>query len=362
MSLLPLDRAFVIRLGCFGSARIAVAGCALLAVASVANPLRDPAYVTLSIPTEGSDQRLLGTRVPMTAYETDVRRIARVFHGLELPLPERITLRLYPSEELLARSLAEDIGLAPALAGTFGRFAAGVAIDDTMLVLESESRSGSRAWLRLLAHEMTHLSQIELAGGEGRGARWLAEGMADWVAFTVLDRLGIARMSEERGSLRDVARDVLAGTGARVELDRLRDVRAFLHEASRVGIVPVYRLSFLLADRLIERHGLARLAAYFRAFATGPDAGDYFERVFGERIEDFERAVPLDLSEPSEPCPSRSALAHVGSLSSLGRISLEDSHLDLTAASSELVIVGQEQQSETERSRTGGDRCSGLAE
>ena len=32
----------------------------------------------------------------------------------------------------------------------------------------------------------THLSQIELAGDEGCGARWLAEGMADWVAFTVL--------------------------------------------------------------------------------------------------------------------------------------------------------------------------------
>ena len=34
-------------------------------------------------------------------------------------------------------------------------------------------------------------SQIELAQGEGRAEQWLAEGMAEWVAFTVLDRLGL---------------------------------------------------------------------------------------------------------------------------------------------------------------------------
>lgn len=47
-----------------------------------------------------------------------------------------------------------------------------------------------REWLRLIAHDLTHVSQAELAGGDGRAEQWLAEGMAECVAFSTLERLG----------------------------------------------------------------------------------------------------------------------------------------------------------------------------
>lgn len=90
----------------------------------------------------------------------------------------------------------------------------------------------------------------------------------------------------------------------------------------------LYRVAFRLADRLIERHGLLRVAAYFRAFATRSDADENFRWAFGQRLDAFARAMTL-----------------------------ENSHLDLTPASSEAVIVRLGQQI-----RTGGERCSGQAE
>jgi hypothetical protein len=107
------------------------------------------------------------TIVPRTTYETDVQRIAGVFNQLELPLPERITFRLYGSTDLLMRDLATDAGVAPSLATVLGEFAAGVAYDQTLLVLEPEFHRGPQAWLRLVAHEMAHLSQGQLADGRG---------------------------------------------------------------------------------------------------------------------------------------------------------------------------------------------------
>jgi len=44
--------------------------------------------------------------------------------------------------------------------------------------------------LRLIAHELTHVSQIELAVAKDAGEQWLAEGMAEWVAFSTSSAWG----------------------------------------------------------------------------------------------------------------------------------------------------------------------------
>lgn len=280
---------------------MALAVSVLLVATSVAEPLADAEHVTLFIPTEAPAQRLSGARPPITAYETDVRRIARVFEALELPLPPRITLHLYPSADLLAAGLVDDAGLEPILARTMGRFAAGVAVDDTFLVLEPEFHRGPRAWLRLLAHEMAHLSQIQLAGGEDCGARWVAEGMADWVAFTVLDRLGVARMSVERDTILTSAREGVATSGLDLDLDQIDEPRHFLEHARTIGVQRLYRLAFLLVQHLIEQHGLDALVDYFRACPSRTDHHAGFEQVFGQGLVDFERDIVAAVSALQRP-------------------------------------------------------------
>ena len=78
--------------------------------------------------------------------------------------------------------------------------------------LRGRLAGGGSEWLRLIAHELTHVSQFELAGGEGRAEQWLAEGMAEHVAFQVLERLKAARAA---GVQHGVIQNMRFNTGPR---------------------------------------------------------------------------------------------------------------------------------------------------
>jgi hypothetical protein len=228
--------------------------------------------------------------LPALSPEAAIRRVASVFQDdLAMPLPDRITLRLYASPRDLERGLVEDAGVAPGLATELGSFAAGVSFAHELLLLEPESRRGARAWLRLVAHELAHVSQIELARGEGRASQWMAEGMAEWVAGSVLDRMGLAMEASSESALVDAVRAHLRGLDAPLDLGRLDEPAAFYQYGRREGIAAAYQLSQVLVDRLVERHGLPRVLAYFRAFARDPDREANFRHAFGVGRGQFAR-------------------------------------------------------------------------
>jgi hypothetical protein len=257
----------------------------VLAVLATADHGRE----VLSIPIEPLSLGLASDVLPVATYEGTVRRIAHVMsHDLNLPLPGRITLHLYESPKRLAEGLVEELGVAPLLASQLSDFAAGLTVDQHLLLLEPESRRGAREWLRLVAHEMAHVSQAQLAGRQGRTEQWLAEGMADWVAYSVLDRLGVCPLAEERSLILRAARHDLAGATRALDLEALGEPRGFLDVTRRDGAA-TYRLAFLLTDGLIERHGFPRVVDYFRAARRPADRDESFTRAFGETPRDFAR-------------------------------------------------------------------------
>ena len=252
---------------------------------------RDAATVTLSISTtDAVDLVAPDARTPWS-HEYSVRRIAATFETLHLPLPPEITVHVVDAPHDFARGLVDTAGVAPALAEEVSRFAVGVSAGGRLFVRESEARRGRRAWLRLLAHEMAHLAQVELAGGRRCGARWVSEGMAEWVAFAVLDRLGIDGMTDVRATVRASGWRALARTAHQPLLPAIGDARTFLHRAEALGVVPMYHLAYVLVERLVERQGAASLAAYYRECPAHQDERQRFARAFTERLEDFERDV-----------------------------------------------------------------------
>lgn len=138
---------------------------------------------------------------------------------------------------------------------------------------------------------MTHLCQIELAEGEGRGEQWLAEGMAEWVAFTVLERLGLDTRQNRRDLARHGIRNFAALAAAKLDLETLGTPRGFTIRHQREGSLPTYQLAFLMADYLIARDGLPKVEDYFRLFATSRDRKGNFERAFGQTLGEFEHEV-----------------------------------------------------------------------
>ena len=155
----------------------------------------------------------------------------------------------------------------------------------------------TRDWLRLVAHELTHVAQIELAQGEGRAEQWLAEGMAEWAAFSVLERLGLDALAERRAAALQHVREQAALREARLDLDTLGTPRGFTVRHQREGSLATYQLAFLMTDYLIRRHGFERLVEYYRGFAGGRGRREGFRLAFDQTLEEFETEIVAHLGQ-----------------------------------------------------------------
>jgi hypothetical protein len=266
----------------------------LLALALSVQATTDSRRATFTIPIAPIALGL--DALPLVTPEGAVRRVALVLRDdLRLPLPSEVTLRLYATPKLFEQGLVQDGGVAPSLAATISGLAVGASLESSLFLLEpsiglgrsADSRRGVREWLRLVAHEMTHVGQVELAGGQGRASQWMAEGVADWASLVVLDRLRLQPMQAERdGRLASIH-----APRAPIDLDGLDDPRDFIERSRRDGTDTTYGVSFALADRLIDRYGFARTREYFQAFAHERDRALNFRAVFGETPEDLARRL-----------------------------------------------------------------------
>ncbi len=134
------------------------------------------------------------------------------------------------------------------------------------------------------------MAQYELAGGRrGRSEQWLREGMAEWVAAWILERLGEERAHERRQRvLAAVAAVGSADHDPPLDLVALGHPRGWQARLLAAGRAQTYDLAFLLTDDLVRRRGIDGVTAYFRAFTESDDRFGHFHRAFGESIRDFE--------------------------------------------------------------------------
>jgi hypothetical protein len=227
-----------------------------------------------------------------STHEAVVRGVATMLRrDLGLPVPEQVTVYMYSSRAVFERGLVSDGRLAPGRAAELGEFAIGVGKRRQLLLHDEGGSPASRDWLRLIAHELTHVAQIELAGGEGQAEQWLAEGMAEWAAFAVLESLGLDTMAERRAVAHGLLRDYPALQPGRLDLVTLGSQRGFTGRHQRDGSLATYQLAFLMTDYLARRHGFDRLVVYFRGFASGRSRFENFYAVFGQSLPDFEAEI-----------------------------------------------------------------------
>jgi hypothetical protein len=270
-----------------GGARVAVLLAALLACTACATSRSvvpvDLHANALQTPTETDN---------LKSPEGAVRGIAAIMvRDLGLVVPERVTVYVYSGREMFEQGLIRDADIAPARAAELSDFAVGVGKRRQLLLHDEPGIGQGAEWLRLIAHELTHVSQIELAQGEGRAEQWLAEGMAEWVAFTVLERLRLDSLGRRRAVAVAGIRAQAALQAGRLDLETLGTPRGFTMRHLREGSLPTYQLSFLMTEYLIEREGFSRLVAYFASAARSRDRRANFRRAFGQSFEDFEGEV-----------------------------------------------------------------------
>lgn len=216
-------------------------------------------------------------------------RLVGVLEEMGLRLPARTRVYIYQSRQAFRRGIVEDANLNADGANELAGFAVGLARPGRVL-LNGKLADAGKEWLRLVAHELTHVAQFELAGGEGRADQWLAEGVAEHVAFQALERMGVGSLDRQRQVALRRARGQAAVAQSRLDLATLGSPRQFTLRHQREGSTATYHLTFLLADYLVQRDGFDKVVQYFSRLRTRSSASA-FAATFGQTLQDFEREV-----------------------------------------------------------------------
>jgi len=226
-------------------------------------------------------------------YRTAAATVAWIFeHDLGFPsFPT--TFAFYPHREAFEQALLDagyDADLASSTAKTM------TAVGGYRRVLLNDAKLGSLAWadrVALLAHEFGHSLQYEFGGGRrGTSDQWLREGFADWLTVRVLERLDTVTMANVRRERQRQLRS--AGRSNTPSLSDLITFPQWVRAGERQG-VQMYALAFLATDQLLQRHGVAAVAAYFKRFAASGDRVTNFREAFGEDVETFEASLDATL-------------------------------------------------------------------
>jgi hypothetical protein len=228
----------------------------------------------------------------LTTHERAVRGLSAILvRDLGLPMPTNFTVYVYSGRQVFEQGLIQDAQVTPIRAAELSEFAVGIGKRRQLLLNDDAGQAHGREWLRLIAHELAHVSQIEMAGGEGRAEQWLAEGMSEYVAFIALERLSLDTIANRRALATAGIRNHTALVAARLDLETLGNPRGFTVRHLKEGSLPTYQLAFLMADYLIARDGFERVVSYFRSFERRQDRHANFRETFGQSLEQFEQEV-----------------------------------------------------------------------
>lgn len=202
----------------------------------------------------------------MNADEADVLNAVawQMVNELGLVLPDHVKGSVYVNEATYVQGLMRA-GTHADLAWEMGRVSGAAAARDGIHVRgDVLARMALSARAGLYAHELAHVAQLHMAGGNRSAVIWIREGHADWVKYQVLARLGLDAYESAHAT---VYRKVIGAPTPVEYFPSLRDLErgpAFTDARTRLGSAATYGQSFLAVHWLVERFGAERLHDYLR--------------------------------------------------------------------------------------------------
>lgn len=248
-----------------------------------------------AVPRETRLTVMPGASRPVAAqignYQDAVDAIVSVMtEDLQMPVPRTsFTLYFYPYREAFAQGLTEQFNTDPTLARAIAKSTLGrirQTKEGKQFLVNKEILDDLR-WperIHVLAHEITHIVQYELADGRLTGDLWLIEGFADWVAYQVLEALGLDTFSRRKHlKIAQVKHE-----REHSPLSQMVTVQDWEALNARYGSAIPYAQAFLATDLLIEQRGLSAVIDYFRRVPHATDLMQNFQAAFGVELATFQ--------------------------------------------------------------------------
>lgn len=164
-----------------------------------------------------------------------------------------------------------------------------------VIVINVDGTPTARQRTFLVAHEITHQYQRQIAGAKAGEIMWMLEGMAEAVGAQIVARQGYMSIEQYKTNWQ-------AGISFARKKPSLRELytrQDWSKALSLYGSGITYKSAGYSNLILLERYGIERVVKYFVDIGKGRGAAEAFEHSFGVNILDFERDVEILLRKVS---------------------------------------------------------------
>ncbi|HEY3425323.1 MAG TPA: hypothetical protein VGL27_11045 [Negativicutes bacterium] len=135
----------------------------------------------------------------------------------------------------------------------------------------------------LIAHELTHKYQYQLAGPQASKVMWLLEGMAESIGAQVVARQGYWKLDQYYNNWQSGLRL----TANKPTLGELETRDGWSLSISQYGSPYTYKTAGLAVLVLTERFGQQQVLDYFTRLGRGETPETAFQNAFGTTMSDF---------------------------------------------------------------------------
>jgi len=152
-----------------------------------------------------------------------------------------------------------------------------------LIIVDMSGIPTARQKTFLIAHELTHHYQRQIAGNRAGNVMWMLEGMAETVGAQVVAQQGYLQIEQYKNNWRTG----LAKTADKPSLSQLKTSNDWSRSISQYGSSLAYKTAGLAVLMLTERFGQEKVLDYFAELRQGEDPEVTFQNIFGITMTDF---------------------------------------------------------------------------
>jgi hypothetical protein len=164
-----------------------------------------------------------------------------------------------------------------------------------LIVINADGTPTPRQRTFLVAHELTHQYQRQIAGSKAGEIMWMLEGMAEAVGAQVVARQGFMSVEQYKTNWQNGIRIA----NHKPLLSALYTRRDWSNALSAYGSGLTYKTAGFSNLVLLERYSIQQILKYFTVLGRGGNAADAFFDSFGVSILNFEKSIEMLLRKVS---------------------------------------------------------------
>ena len=226
------------------------------------------------------------------AEVTDFRHSAdetvKYYQEVGLLLNKPVTIVLTRNRKAFLMEAASRFGISEIEVNRVGKGVDALS-GNSLIVINVDGTPTPRQRTFLLAHELTHQYQRQLAGAKAGEVKWMLEGMAEAVGAQVVARQGFMSIEQYKTNWQTG----ISIAANKPSLTALRTNQDWSNALSVYGSGLTYKTAGLSNLILFEQYGIQRGIKYFEELGKGKSSNDAFRNSFEVDMLHFERNMEI---------------------------------------------------------------------